>query len=201
MYADQGTFLSIRGKYIEGVEVTTLGSTSTTRDTINKFNHWIQWRVIWDNYFDHIGKLKFGFYADVMFSNQPFFANYTSTILAAPAFQPLQETKTLFLEKFSAHNFLGLGLKNVFSVRKNFDLRLEGYVFQPFQSIEQDPVTLKANYSEVFSKRYFLGTFGLVYHSPVGPISLSVNYYDKAEKPFTVLFHFGYILFNRKALE
>lgn len=201
MYADQGTFFGIRARYVEGNEETTLGSKSSTRDTITKFNRWFQLRMTWDNYFDRIGKLKFGFYADVMFSNQPFFANYTASILAAPAFQPLQETKTLLLEKFSAHNFMGVGLKNVFSIRNNLDARLEGYVFQPFQSMEQNPVTLKARYSEAFSKRYFLGTFGLVYHSPVGPVSLSVNYYDKTEKPFSVLFHFGYIIFNRRSLE
>ncbi len=201
MYADQGTYFGIRARYVEGREETTLGSTSVSRDTIYKFNHWFQLRMTWDNYFDRIGRLKFGFYADVLFSNQPFFANYTASILAAPAFQPLQETKTLLLEKFSAHNYMGAGLKNVFNIRSDFDARLEGYVFQPFQSIEQNPLTLKARYAEAFSNRYFLATFGLVYHSPVGPISLSVNYYDKNEKPFSVLFHFGYIIFNRKSLE
>lgn len=201
MYASEGTYFGIRTRYIEGKELTSLGSTSSVRDTASKFNHWFQLRMTWDNYFESIGRLKLGFYADLMFSDQPFFANYTSTILAAPAFQPLQETKTLFLEKFSAHNYMGVGLKNVFSIRKNLDARLEGYLFQPFQSIEQDPITLKAKYGEAFSKRFFLGTFGLVYHSPVGPVSISVNYYDKNEKPFTVLFHFGYILFNRRALD
>lgn len=201
MYADQGTYFSFRGRYIEGNEETTLGSRSITRDTIHRFNQWYQCRMIWDNYFENLGRLKFGFYSDLMFSNQPFFANYTATILSAPAFQPLQETKTLFLEKFSSHIYLGVGLKNVYSIRKNLDVRLEGYLFQPFQSIEQDEVTLEAKYSDPLSKRYFLGTFGLVYHNPICPISLSVNYYDKAEKPFTIMFHFGYILFNRRALE
>jgi len=201
MYSDQGTYFSIRTRFVKGEEVTTLGSKSVIRDTLTNSNSWWQLRMTWDNYFERIGRLKLGFYSDVMFSNQPFFANYTSTILSAPAFQPLQETKTILLEKFSAHNFMGIGLKNVFSISKNFDARLEGYVFQPFQSIEQNPVSLKAQYSEAFSKRYFLGTFGFVYHSPVGPVSISANYYDKNEKPFTLLFHFGYIIFNRKALD
>jgi NTE family protein len=201
MYADQGTYFSLRTRYVEGNEVTEPGSKSTEKDTLNQHHDWWHLRMTWDNYFEHIGRLKLGFYSDIMISNQPFFANYTATILAAPAFQPLQETKTLFLEKFSAHNFIGVGLKNVFSIRKNFDARLEGYIFQPYQSIIQNPVTLKAEYAESFSNRYFLGTFGFVYHSPVGPVSISVNYYDKFEKPFTVLFHFGYIIFNKKALD
>jgi len=201
MYADQGTYFSIRTRYVNGTETTTPGSKSIERDTVKVGKDWAQLRMIWDNYFDHIGRLRFGFYCDLMFSNQPFFANYTASILAAPAFQPLPETKTLFLEKFSAHNFIGGGLKNVFSFTKNFDARLEGYIFQPFQSIVEDPVTLETKYGEAFANRYFLGTFGLVYHSPVGPLSISVNYYDKNDKPWTFLFHFGYIIFNRHALE
>ena len=41
----------------------------------------------------------------------------------------------------------------------------------------------------------------LVYSSPLGPLSLSVNYYDQYENPFSFLFHFGYIIFNRKSID
>ena len=39
----------------------------------------------------------------------------------------------------------------------------------------------------------------------IGPIykdfTKSVNYYDQDKDPFSVLFHFGYIIFNKKALD
>jgi NTE family protein len=42
---------------------------------------------------------------------------------------------------------------------------------------------------------------GLVWHSPLGPVSASANYYSSREEPFSFLIHFGYIIFNRKALD
>jgi NTE family protein len=35
----------------------------------------------------------------------------------------------------------------------------------------------------------------------LGPISLSINYYDHEKNPFSILFHFGYTIFNKRALE
>jgi NTE family protein len=40
----------------------------------------------------------------------------------------------------------------------------------------------------------------MVYNSPLGPLSISVNYYDKMPDAFTVNFNFGYIIFNRRAM-
>jgi NTE family protein len=49
--------------------------------------------------------------------------------------------------------------------------------------------------------QHYIGTAGVVWHTPVGPMSLSVNYYDQVKDPFSLLFHFGYIIFNKRALE
>ena len=48
---------------------------------------------------------------------------------------------------------------------------------------------------------YFAGTVGLVLHSAIGPISLSVNYYDDKKTQLGVLFHMGFLLFNKASLE
>jgi len=39
----------------------------------------------------------------------------------------------------------------------------------------------------------------LVYHSPLGPVSVSLNYYDKKERPYSFIFSFGYVIYNRSA--
>ena len=72
-------------------------------------------------------------------------------------------------------------------------------MFQPYKEILHDEVN-KSFYGKAFEKRYFIGTANAVYNSPIGPISLSLNYYDKRPKPFSVIFHLGYILFNKRAL-
>lgn len=199
MYANSGTYFSVKIRYINGTEHTKPGSTGILRDTTETDHKWVQMNMKYDNYFTHFGKVKIGFYSELMFSEQPFFSNYTATILAAPAFTPIADMQSQFQENFRAHNFIGIGLKNVVSINENFDIRLEGYMFQPFQEI-LPKLNYKSHYGETFSKRYFTGTINAVFKSPIGPISLALNYYDKRDKPISIIFHLGYILFNRKAI-
>ena len=141
-----------------------------------------------------------GVYMEGVYSTQTLFNNYTASILASPAFQPLAESKTLFQPNFRAHAYAAFGLKNIITLKNRFDLRIEGYVYQPYRQIEKgmndEPV-----YSDPFLRRYFIGTAALVAHTPIGPISFSVNYYHEEVKPFSFLFHFGYIIFNKKATD
>lgn len=199
MYADAGTFFSITSRFITGRERTFPGSTAVVTDTVSNDHTWLQMRLLYDNYFKSVGPFRFGFYTEMFLSSQPFFANYTSSILSTKGFEPIPQSQTLFLEDYRAHNYLGGGLKVITRVKGNIESRLEGYIFQPFQAIVQDD-ELKADYGEAFSDRAYMATLAAVYHSPFGPLSLSVNYYSKKEDPFTILFHFGYIIFNRKAL-
>jgi len=212
-YANEGSYFSVRARYIDGIEKTTPGSTSVMEKPFRGHHDWLRLKFIYDNYYKSRGHIKLGFYAEGVYSNQPFFNNYTGTILAAPAFTPISQTQTIFLEKFRAYRYVALGLKNVYAFTKNIDIRIEGYVFQPYQEIVKNN-DLKADFGTELNKRYILATAALVGHTPVGPISLSLNYYqdyiygfrileypNTIAKPFTFLFHFGYIIFNKRAVE
>jgi NTE family protein len=200
MYASKGTFFNIIGRLVNGEEVTQPGSTSLLQDTVEINHDWLQLRMIYDNYFRRAGPFTFGYYADMFFSSQPFFANYTATILSSQGFQPIPQSKTIFLDNYRAHNYIGMGLKSIVSFRSNLELRIEGYMFQPFQEITQKE-NFKPAYKEAFANRSAIASLSGIFHSPVGPVSLSVNYYEKRDKPFSVLFHFGYIIFNKRALD
>jgi NTE family protein len=50
-----------------------------------------------------------GYLAEGVISNQPRYFNYYATLLAAPAFYPIQDSKSLFLENFRATSYLVLG--------------------------------------------------------------------------------------------
>jgi NTE family protein len=108
--------------------------------------------------------------------------------------------QTLFLSNFHAHTYAAAGLRNVVAIKGNLDFRLEGFVFQPYREIEKTE-DLKSKYGKIFERRYYIGSGGLVFHSPVGPVSLFVNYYHERKNPFSVLFHIGYIIFNKSALD
>ncbi len=145
--------------------------------------------------------IRFGIHGELMYSNHPFFENYTSTILSARQFQPTLESSLIFLPSFRAFKYAAFGLKDIIPVTKSIDLRLEAYIFLPEKSIMQNPVTKKAYYAESFAHQYFMGSASLVLNTPLGPISLMANYYSKHKEKFSVLFNAGFYIFNKAALD
>jgi len=199
-YASRGSFFSICTRFIRGEEHSTPGSTSIIKDNFDTILNWFQFKVTFDKYFNDEGKVRFGLFGEGVLSNQPFFNNYTASVLSAPAFQPLSESKTLFQENLRAHSYFALGVKNIYQVLKKFQLRFEGYLFQPYQQILQNN-NKEAFYGNVWSDQQFILSSSLVYNSPIGPLAINLNYYDKYEEHWSLLFHFGYIIFNKKSLE
>ncbi len=133
-------------------------------------------------------------------SNQPFFNNYTSSVLSAPAFEPIPESKTLFLPEFRAHNYAAVGLMGIVNIIKNLEFRGEAYMFQPYREIQKNEEN-KAVYGEVLSIRYFIFSGGFVYHTAVGPISMFLNYYDQGDDPFSFNINIGYFIFNKRPFQ
>ncbi len=199
-YATQGSFFSIGGKFIRGQEHNKPGSTSLIKDEFDTILDWVQFKVTYDKYFLRNSKVNFGVFGEGVYSNQPFFNNYTASILSSPAFQPISESKTLFQENFRAHSYFALGVKNVNQIFKNTQLRFEGYLFQPFKQILPDNVN-KAYYGKEWQVQQFIFSAALVYKTPLGPIAINANFYDKFDEPWSVLFHFGYLIYNKKSLE
>jgi len=116
-------------------------------------------------------------------------------LIVAPAFNPLPESRTFFLPQFRAHNYAAYGLMNVVSFTKNIELRLEAYGFNPLNLISRDSDG-RAMYT-TSQRATIMGSAALVLHSPIGPISFASNYYDLKETPWSFIFNFGYILFNK----
>ncbi len=200
-YANQGEYVNIKVRYVNGLETNTPGSTSLdTEKRFRKYHEWVTFNIKGERYFNRRGTLKIGLFGEGVYSTQTLFHNYTSSVLSSPAFQPTPDSKTLFLENYRAHQYLAGGLKFVVNFRPNIEFRAEGYIFQPFEAFVKTP-DLKPDYSALFATKHYIGTAALVWSTPVGPLSLSLNYYDQEKKPFSVLFHFGYIMFNKRALE
>ena len=121
-------------------------------------------------------------------------------ILSAPAFNPTPESQTFFIDDYRAHSYLASGVKFITTPFKNLDIRFEAYAMQPFNSIVKTSDG-RAEYSSPFLYRHYIGMATMVYTTPLGPISLGLNYYDKYQNPFSLFFHFGYIIFNKKSID
>jgi NTE family protein len=200
LYANDGARLLVAVSYISGTEDMLPGSTTSNRKEIVRNHNWVKLKLIYDNYFESIGPVKFSIYCEGVLSNQPLFANYTSSLIYASAFTPVPESQTLFLPVFRATNYAGVGLKAVVKVFGKIDYRLEGYIFQPCQRILENQEDHSAYFGEAFSERSYMASTSLVYHSPLGPICLGVNYFDEQDRPFFAFLNFGYLIFNRRAL-
>ncbi|HVA97326.1 MAG TPA: patatin-like phospholipase family protein, partial [Bacteroidia bacterium] len=132
-YATQGAHFVLNATYVNGIEHTQPGSTSIVKTPTTENHQWIQIKSVFDNYYKRRGTLRLGVYLEGVYSNQPFFNNYTSTILISPGFQPTPESQTLFLQNYHANIYAAGGLKTIITFRKNIELRFEGYIFQPYQ--------------------------------------------------------------------
>jgi NTE family protein len=77
---------------------------------------------------------------------------------------------------------------------------LEGYLFLPYKAYEK--VGLQdIKYAKAFTKLNYATTAGLVYHTPIGPISFSYNLYNDPVKRSGVLLHLGYLIYNKRSIE
>lgn len=199
-YASTGSYFSIKYKYIKGIENTLLGSTSSDTTEYKNEMEWGQIKLSYSQYFNQKRKVKFGLLLEGIYSKQQFFSNYSASVLSAPAFQPIPETRTLFQPNLRAYTYVAGGVKNIYSLFNKFQLRLEAYVFQPYQTILSTKEN-KAEFSTKWSNTQYIGSASIVYYTPVGPLALNVNYYDRTEAPWSVMFHFGFIIFNKKSLD
>lgn len=199
-FASSGAYFSISGRLVTGKLKFFPGSLALSADTTVSSKRWFQTRMIYDNYLLSSGKWKLGVYGDLFLSSQPFFDTYQSTILSVPQFEPTPESSTLFIPQYRAHSFAGIGLKSVLHLFSNLQFRAEGYLYQPVQEIVENQLG-RARYGEALNKRYLIGTTAIVFHNPIGPVSLQLSYYQGREKPLSVMFNFGYILFNRRTLK
>lgn len=199
-YASQGKAFSLSGFFFNATEKYFPGNTADPARVTNTQDHqWFRLKASAEHYFNG-GWYRPGYFVEAVISNQPIFSNYYGTIFNAPAFFPIQDSRTLILENFRAFNYAAFGVRNVFVIRNRLDFRLEAYAFKPLEEIRegQNQEALKKT---DFTQLYFVGTAGLVFHSPVGPIGLSANYYDDQENEFGVLLHVGFLLFNKHSLE
>ncbi len=198
-YASSGRAYSFSIQYFNLKENYKPGNTSVETEPIIASHQWFRFKASAEQYFN-AGWYHPGFLAEAVISNQPFFQNYYGTIINAPAFSPLQDSRTLLLENFRAFNYLAGGLRNVFTLKNKIQFRIDGYLFKPFEYLQQG-ADQEVNKIQDLKKVYFAGTAGFVMHSPIGPVSLSLNYYDDKQNRFGALLHVGFLLYNKHSIE
>jgi len=160
------------------------------------------WWMVKAGFERYLGRQPFswGFMVEGVASGQPTLANYRSTLINAPAFYPLIDSKTLFLENFRALSYLAGGLRQITHLSDNMHIRLSGYGFAGLKRVKER-LPQVGEFATGLDRVRFAGSLSWVYETPLGPISASLNYYDEPRNRWGVLVNAGFLLFNPRNLE
>jgi NTE family protein len=198
---NRGELLRASLRYIGGSENTLPGTRWANREAYRARHNWVVLKATLDKYFLPHGIFRFGVLAEGVYSTQPFFQNYTATTIQTPVFQPTPESKTYFLQNYRASQYLAGGVRSIIAVARNkFDLRLEGYVFQPYKELERTGNNTVGEGSAI-STRHYIGSGSLIYQSPLGPIWFNTSYIDGLNNPWVWSLNFGYVIFSQASRE
>ena len=199
-FANKGTRFFTQARFVSSEEEHIPGSTALNHTGYDQVHAYLDFGISWENYYRKRGIYTTGLYAEAKLSFQRLYDNYTASLLASPSFAPLPEMMSVFQPAYRNPIFAAIGQRNIFTVRKNIDIRLEEYVMLPYREIIREN-NQTASYGKPFSAFRYVTSGSLVYQSPLGPISASFNYYDHQERPFSFFLNIGYILFNRESLK
>jgi NTE family protein len=198
-YSVQKVFLKMDSKTLNDRMYATEGhhfSVSLQGFKENQSN-WAQFSAKLDNYFRISSQFKFGFYLEGSISNRPLLENYAATIIQTTAFQPTVFSRTVFNPDFCANKFIAAGIKPIWQISNQFQIREEAYLFLPYQSILQNSDN-STSFSKPFSSTRFLNETTLVYNFKLASAGLFANY---SSKTWNVGLNIGILLFKPKFRE
>jgi NTE family protein len=199
-YASEGRLLVAKLQLISGEEYYKSGSTAPSDFERYKQHRWWALKLKFRHFFPALFYSRWGIHVEGIYSTQSNFTNYTSSALVAPAFEPISASRTRFYPGYRSYSYASMGLINITPLGNNTDVRLEGYVFAPYRELRREEFEA-AGTGKIFADQYYIASGSFVFHSPLGPLSLSLNYFQRAEDSFSVVFNFGYLIFNRQPLK
>ncbi len=196
-YSNQGYRIFSSVQFVGGPEKHTPGTTSVLQSNYSDYHNYFIVRFNYDKYFRPGSMYKPGVSFELQANTLTRFRNYTSTTLYMPAYEPLYEMSTIYQPEYRPAGFTALGMRNIFTVNKNMDFRVEGFVMAPFRELSSNN-SQQVVYSDLFPSLHYVLSGSFVYTTPIGPLSASLNYYD-IQSPVSFYISIGYIIFNRSA--
>lgn len=198
-WASAGSYLRFQFRYVQGREQSISGTTAPIPYDVRKRHQWININLEGQYFPISKGVFRLGIHGKGVLNSQSLFANYTASLLTMTAFEPLPDSRTFFMEEYRAPQYAGFGLNFIASINDLFDLRFDPYFFQPFRKLNRnDNGTF--GYSDLFEQGTLMAGASLIYHSPIGPLRFSGNYFPKQNQPLVFQLSFGYVLFNERAV-
>ena len=172
-----------RDKY-ETAELFARGLKHTAR------REWVGAKIKWEHYPSNWRDWWFSvsYNIEAVYTNHPDFGTPYATILSSPRYTPLPHAQMLYMPEYAANRYAALGVMPTFKVLPSF------YVRAGVFAMLRDPLR-KDDYL------HYMGDFSLVYHTPIGPVSLSlIKYGFDSKNNGYLMFNFGYPIFGSRGL-
>lgn len=198
-FANAGNYLRFSIRYVNGIENTYPGTTSILKDTFSKNHQWLSLQTEIQSFLIDHKKFHLGLHAKGVYNSQSLFSNYTASLLSMPSFNLLPDVETYFLPEYRSTQFIGGGLNMIFTIIKNFDLRFDGYYYQPIVQLQQN-TDGTIQFGKPVNAASLLASSSIIYHSPIGPLRATFNYFPKQKIPYAFQISYGYVLFNERAI-
>ncbi len=202
MYPTSGSLRSIELRYIFSHE-SHIDGTQYHENEIHiakPYKHTMQFRVQFEDYYSLSDWFSLGYNVDFSFSNSLNLADYTSTMMAMPAFQPTLHSKTMVMEGYRAPIFLGATISPIVKFPGKLFIHTTFGYFQPYRRLIEE-ANEGYRFSDPFPRGGFIGNVAFVWQSPVGPISIACAYYDRAGRTkWYPSFNIGFLIFREHGL-
>ena len=155
---------------------------------------WFGGRFTWNKFFDlpQSSWFSFGVNVDAVYTNHPSFHTEYASLMSMPEYAPVPHARMVFMPDFRADRFVAGGVMPTFDLMPNFFFRAGFYAL--FRNRRDfNPLGVEDE------RWHYVSEASLVYHSPIGPVSLSLTKYDlKNWRNMYLTFNFGYAIFAPK---
>lgn len=195
-YEKEGTLRRFSVRLGYGTEEYTPGST-LPEAAFNRQNFfWANLRFEEKSYIKISRKINLGYYFSANYAFKPLLSNFNSTLIESPAFDPNALTRSVFLEKFHAYQYMAAGIIPIYDFNYLVNLKLETYFFIPVRELLRDENN-QAYYGNYFERLYPMVNASLNFRTPLGPVNLQAGYLGGEQRPWIFKLSFGYLIFNK----
>ncbi|MGW8121778.1 patatin-like phospholipase family protein [Roseivirga echinicomitans] len=183
----------------------TPGSTSVLyipnhKTTYTDPKDWIELELSFEEYKKFSDKYSFGWKFETVFSTQPNFINYRSSLIYTNQFSPMFDSETYFIPNYRAYSYVGGGVVHSFRLGSSLYLRTELYGFSAFNQ-PRELVGQGVQDKTGFKSVKVMGMAGLIYNSILGPFTFRVNYLENPTSSLGLSLSFGYMIFNQRSMD
>ena len=199
---DQATF-AVRGSKLHLSVIGVQGRDRYENEELNAIGayakatrSWVGAKFQWEHHPSEWKRTWFsvGYNMEVVYTNHPNFANPYATLLSTPRYTPTPHSSMIFMPEFFATHYAAIGVMPTFKLMNNFFLR--GGVY----TMLREPITGLPDF-RVRDYLYYISDFSFIYHTRIGPLSLSLTKYNFSDKNnFYLTFNFGHPIFGNKGL-